>query len=275
MLCGRNGNREPDGAGWALTVVDQRYLVVNADDFGMSPGVSRGILAAHEGGIVTSSSLMVRPTAAGEAVVMSRDYPALSLGLHVDLCEWVFEEGEWKLSYEVVPLHDEAAVDDEVNRQLDRFRGLVGREPTHFDSHQHFHLQHRVRERLMELAREIGVPLRHCTPGLTYVGSFYGQTAEGEPNPDAITVGALIGVLNTLPGGIVELACHPGDAREVNTRYRNERIVEQRVLCDAAIGAAIERESISLCSFTDVRQLLTREPSQVSPQHEQEQPSRG
>jgi len=39
---------------------DRRYLIVNADDFGQSPGVNRGIIQAHEHGIVTSASLMVR-----------------------------------------------------------------------------------------------------------------------------------------------------------------------------------------------------------------------
>ena len=37
-----------------------RFLIVNADDFGRSPGVNRGVLLAHERGIVTSASLMVR-----------------------------------------------------------------------------------------------------------------------------------------------------------------------------------------------------------------------
>src|SRR5437870_3779943 len=45
-----------------------RYLIVNADDFGLSPGVNRGIIEAHEHGIVTSASLMVRWPAAGEPV---------------------------------------------------------------------------------------------------------------------------------------------------------------------------------------------------------------
>jgi len=37
-----------------------RFLIVNADDFGQSPGINRGIIKAHADGIVTSVSLMVR-----------------------------------------------------------------------------------------------------------------------------------------------------------------------------------------------------------------------
>ena len=62
-----------------------RQLIVNADDFGQSHSVNRGILAAHERGIVTSTSLMVRWPAAAKAAALGRTHPRLSLGLHVDL----------------------------------------------------------------------------------------------------------------------------------------------------------------------------------------------
>lgn len=236
----------------------ERYLVVNADDFGMSSNVSKGILSAHAMGIVTSTSLMVRPPAAAEAVELSRDYPSLGLGLHVDLCEWEFADGEWKLVYEVVPLDDTSAVVREIHRQYDRFRELVGREPTHFDSHQHFHLKDSVRPHLMELATTLGVPVRHCTPGLRYVSRFYGQSAEGVPDPSAITVDALIAVLRALPEGVSELACHPGDASDVETTYRTERSLEQDTLCSPAVRRTIEEEKILLCTFADVRDRLAQ-----------------
>jgi predicted glycoside hydrolase/deacetylase ChbG (UPF0249 family) len=247
------GGRRP------LEINDGRYLVVNADDFGMSPGVSRGILAAHASGIVTSTSLMVRPRGAAEAVELSRDYPGLGLGLHVDLCEWEFTDGEWRLVYEVVPLQNEAAVAAEIQRQYECFRDLVGEEPTHLDSHQHFHLRDSVRPHLTKLAKRIGVPVRQCTPGLQYVSRFYGQSALGAPEPEAISVDGLITVLSSLPSGISELACHPGDASDVDTRYKAERTLEQQTLCDPDVRAAIEREKITLCTFADVRNRLMLE----------------
>ena len=66
-----------------------RAVIVNADDFGLSAGVNRGIAAAFEGGIVTSASLMVRPDAAAEAASYARLHPVLGVGLHIDLGEWV------------------------------------------------------------------------------------------------------------------------------------------------------------------------------------------
>jgi chitin disaccharide deacetylase len=63
----------------------QRSLIVNADDFGQSPGVNRGTIKTCEQGIVTSASLMVRGPAAAGAYGQER--PTLSLGLHLDLGE--------------------------------------------------------------------------------------------------------------------------------------------------------------------------------------------
>src|SRR5262245_5377777 len=88
------------------STVSTKYVIVNADDFGQSHGVNRGIVHAHQYGIVTSASLMVRWPAAPEAVAYAREHQSLSLGLHVDLGEKVFRAGEWVPMYTVVPLQD-------------------------------------------------------------------------------------------------------------------------------------------------------------------------
>ena len=54
-----------------------RLLIVNADDFGQTAGVNRGVIEAHDRGIVTSASLMVRWPAAAEAASFARARPAL------------------------------------------------------------------------------------------------------------------------------------------------------------------------------------------------------
>jgi len=66
----------------------QRLLIVNADDFGLSDGVNRGIVEAHERGIVTSASLMVWHDAARAAAAYARGRPQLDVGVHLDLGEW-------------------------------------------------------------------------------------------------------------------------------------------------------------------------------------------
>lgn len=230
-------------------MVSKRYLIVNADDFGQSPGVNRGIFEAHEHGIVTSASLMVRWPAAAEAARYSREHPKLSLGLHVDLGEWVYREETWVPLYEVVPVDNIEAVKNEVARQLASFRRLVGKDPTHIDSHQHVHLREPARSVLVDVSCELQVPLRHLTPGVRYCGSFYGQTAEGDPFTEAISVDGLLKTLTTLPIGFTELGCHPGAGNDLNTMYRNERERELKTLCDSRVRATIKEEEIELRSF--------------------------
>ena len=230
----------------------KRYLIVNADDFGQSRSVNWGIIEAHEHGIVTSASLMVRWPAAAEAVVYSRQHPNLSLGLHVDLGEWAYRGGDWVLLYQVVPFNDIAAVADEVARQLAMFRRLVGKEPTHIDSHQHVHLREPLRTVLTATARDLTVPLRHCNAEICYRGDFYGQTANGAPFPDAISVDGLIKILGTLPPGCTELGCHPGVGNDLDTMYCSERVEEVKALCDPRVRTSLVAMGIELCSFQNL-----------------------
>jgi chitin disaccharide deacetylase len=227
----------------------KRYLIVNADDFGLSFGVNRGIIKAHEQGIVTSTSLMVRWPAAFEAATYGREHQSLSMGLHLDFGEWAYRDGAWLPVYEVVADHDSAAVAKEVSRQLSNFRRLVGKDPTHIDSHQHIHLRESVRPVVVEAAVSLGVPVRQCRSKVHYCGAFYGQTAEGLPFPYGISEDSLYRILAGLPPGFTELCCHPGEGVEVDTMYRSERSVEVKVLCDPRIRAAISAMGIELCSF--------------------------
>ena len=225
-----------------------RYLIVNADDFGQSFGVNRGIIEAHERGIVTSASLMVRWPAAASAADYARNH-RLGVGLHIDLGEWEYHQGAWSIRYQVVPPEDAKAVGAEVFRQVAAFHDLVGRDPTHLDSHQHAHRDEPLHSILRELADRLGVPLRSYSAHVNYCGDFYGQTSKGEPLPEAISVTGLSHVLNTLPAGFTELACHPGLDGDVKSMYRWERAEEVKALCDPRIRELIAAEKIELCSF--------------------------
>lgn len=229
----------------------EKYLIVNADDFGMSRGVNQGIIHAHEQGIVTSASLMVRSSSAPEAASYGREHLRLSVGLHVDLGEWIFAGSEWKPVYQVVPLDNEEVINAEVARQIRLFRDLMGRNPTHLDSHQHVHRAETVRSVLVQQARELGVVLRGENPDVRYCGDFYGQADKGHPYVEAISVEALLKILAGLPAGFTEMGCHPGDGTELNSAYRSERNIECQTLCDPRVIAAIAEKEIVLCSFSD------------------------
>lgn len=229
-----------------------KRLIVNADDFGLSAGVNRGIIRAHEQGIVTSTSLMVRGVACTEAAEYARAHPKLCVGLHLDLCEWVFRKGEWEPTYEVVPTNDRRAVADEVARQLETFTSMVGHQPTHLDSHQHVHRSEPVLSILAGHARVMGIVLRSFDPRVRYCGDFYGQSDKGDPYPQGISAEILLEILGTLPAGITELGCHPGLDGGLQSVYRDERLVECETLCDHRVRAALAERDIELCSFSDL-----------------------
>lgn len=230
-----------------------RLLIVNADDFGQSPGVNSGMIKAHERGIVTSASLMVRWPAADEAAAYGRDTRGLSIGLHVDLGEWAYRKEQWTPVYEVASLEDANAVNAEVQNQLRAFRKLLGRDPTHLDSHQHVHCREpSVKAALLQLSRRLRIPLRRYTHSVRYCGDFYGQADTGLPMPHLIDAESLIGILNRLPAGITELGCHPAEWIDVETMYGKERQKELEVLCDPRVQDAITNEGILLRSFADV-----------------------
>ena len=230
----------------------ERYLIVNADDFGLSEGVNRGIVRAHEGGIVTSASLMVRQPGALGAAAYARRSARLSVGLHLDLGEWVYRGGRWEARYEVVPAGDAAAVAAEVARQAESFARLVGREPTHLDSHQHAHRSEPVLSAARALGDRLGVPLRHVTPAVRYCGEFYGQSGKGEPVHDAISPRALARVIAELPEGVTELACHPGEDEGLESVYAEERTMEVAALCDPGVRERVKRAGVKLVSFQDL-----------------------
>jgi chitin disaccharide deacetylase len=230
----------------------KRYLIVNADDFGQSHGVNQGIIEAFENGIVTSTSLMVRWPAAVEAAAYARAHAKLSVGLHVDLGEWAYENETWFPLYEVVPVDDHVAVAAEVAQQLERFRELLGRNPTHLDSHQHAHCKEPVHSVLKQLSQELHVPLRHYNSRVRYCGDFYGQSAKGWPYPEGISVNGLLDILTNLPAGATELGCHPGWTEDLGSMYRVERTDEIKTLCDAHVRSFMAEAEIKLCSFHDM-----------------------
>ena len=225
-----------------------RQLIVNADDFGLSHGVNQGVAIAHNRGVVTSASLMVRRPAAEEAAVLAHSMPELSVGLHVDLSEWTYRDGDWVRVYTFVG-DDSSEIALESRRQLVVFRSLVGRDPSHLDSHQHVHRSEPVRSVLVDLAAELGVPLRHFTPGIEYRGEYHGQTRTGELLPTALTVEALAVVLRSLVPGTSEIGCHPAFEVDFDSAYGVERLVELDVLCSSEIRKVLEVQDIRLVSF--------------------------
>ena len=231
---------------------NERSVIVNADDFGRSHGINRGVVAAHEHGIVTSTSLMVCWPASRDAAWYARDLPRLDIGLHLDLAEWVYESGTWRPCYERVDLSVAQAVRDEAWWQIDRFDQLVGSLPSHIDSHQHVHLSEPARSVVLDIGTELGTVVRGEHPAIAHRGDFYGQSGTGVPNPGALGPEALIRLIDSLRSGITEIGCHPAEGDESGSVYSHERDVERQTLCDPAVREELDRRGIILTSFREV-----------------------
>ncbi|HKO38109.1 MAG TPA: ChbG/HpnK family deacetylase [Solirubrobacterales bacterium] len=226
---------------------DARYLVVNADDLGLSDAVNAGIFQAHADGIVTSASLMVRQGAAAAAAEEAAAHPELAIGLHLDLGQWDYESGEWVQTYLRCDTDDRDAVEAECHAQLERFRALLGRDPTHLDSHQHVHEAEPVAGVAEEIAAELGVPLRNRA--VRYEGGFYGQSGKGEPFPEGITPERLAELIEELPPGWTEIGCHPAAGPVPTSSYDAERQIELETLRAPGVKNLLNVTGVRLCNF--------------------------
>ena len=245
-----------------------KRLIVNADDFGRTAGINRGVVEAHERGIVTSATLMVNYPAAEEAAAIARDNPGLGIGLHVQLTggpsalpaerlqSMVDASGRLPSKPEGLVGPDPGEVLAEARAQLARFQAILGRLPTHFDSHHHSHRTPAVLEAVVTLGRETGRPVRNASPEMAarlgregikttdrFVEDFFGDDA---------TLDGLLGILHRLQPGATELMCHPAvvdDELRAGSGYAEPRTRELAVLTREEAKQALREEGIELVHF--------------------------
>ena len=242
-----------------------RTLIVNADDFGLTRGVSAGILAAHRHGIVTSTTVLVTVEVDRQQLAEARDR-GLGLGLHMNLTlgkpltrprSLVDRSGAFvRDPRRAAAGADAREVRAEAEAQIERFEKLVGRRPTHIDTHHHVGLHTPVRDVVLDVARQLGVAVRSQdaaartrarSAGLRTTDHFF-----GESGPDAYWSAArTLAHLRALPPGVSEFMCHPGrfDGNLAYSRYGRQREVEMTGLGTAAARGAAAALGIELRHF--------------------------
>jgi hopanoid biosynthesis associated protein HpnK len=153
-----------------------RRLIVNADDFGLTAGVNRGILEAHATGIVTSTTLMANSAAFDDAVQLARLNSKLSVGCHL-----VLVDGSPLLGADTVPSLmdpgnpsyfrqnitsfalralsgrlDADEIETEATAQIRKLQS-AGIPVSHIDTHKHTHMFPQVLRPLLRAAKACGV----------------------------------------------------------------------------------------------------------------------
>jgi hopanoid biosynthesis associated protein HpnK len=150
-----------------------RALIVNADDFGLTPGVNAGILDAHLQGILTSASLFARAPATDEAIEIARRTPTLGVGCHLTLVDGhptlpaadvptLAPDGHFRptwLAFIRAAMTGRVAsteIERELEAQVDCIRSN-GIRVTHLDAHKHVHTYPPVFAIIARLARRFGI----------------------------------------------------------------------------------------------------------------------
>lgn len=191
-----------------------KYLIINADDFGNSSSINKGIIGGMDKGVITSTSLMVSRKYAHE-VEQIKDRSNISIGLHFEL-----------------PKDKNSSVVEELYRQINLFKELVGRNPDHLDAHK---IRPKNIEGLHQTLQEYSIknktPIRDWGHA-NFIDEFFGLSLEGKGpiNLDKITPQALITTLiKNLEEGYNELMCHAGhvdDEVRATSGYNDPREVE-------------------------------------------------
>ncbi|MGE0867322.1 MAG: carbohydrate deacetylase [Kofleriaceae bacterium] len=241
-----------------------RTLIVNADDLGYDPAVTRGILEGMDRGIVSSATFMVNTPFSVEAAAVSK---GRALGLHLNLARWATLSGRIPAQLlaggELIEANagqlPADAVEAETLAQLDRFRELLGQDASHIDVHKHLHTHANVLEGLCAAARARRLPVRSINAQMrsalrerkVATNDHFIGGADG----DAYwTVAQLEAELGQLEDGVTELMCHPGYApTHVKSGYSVQREVELATLTHPNAKAMVTRAGATLATFAAVR----------------------
>jgi predicted glycoside hydrolase/deacetylase ChbG (UPF0249 family) len=267
-----------------------RRLVVNADDFGFTHDVNRGIVEAHTRGILTATTLMANGSAFDDAVRLAREHPALDVGCHLVLVQGPSLAHRGR----ILPRTLTELVQALVTRQLDPWEELKpqverilgsGLRPLHMDTHKHTHLWPPVLDVVVRLSAEFGIPWVRRPFDLPIVaggvpwskraisaaagslrGRFHRKLAEhgcrttdyfaGFQITGRFRSAELAALVRALPAGVTEFMCHPGcctdELRSASTRLKESREAELQALISPEVRAAAEENGIRLVGYRDL-----------------------
>ncbi len=266
-----------------------KYLIVTADDLGLTKSVNEGIAKACREGIVSSVSVIPTGEAFGDAIRIVKDLGLKEIGAHLSLTETkpVLNSSKFFKNHNqfffdaFFKKADQGGVYKELKAQIELLSN-AGAKITHINSHGHIHIIPKVLDIFIALAKEFNIPAiryprsdRPAKPfavndiykkvilsyfsgktgdafkssGLLYTDHFLGLLDAGKLKEDI-----LIEMLGGLKNGVTELVCHPGFlSPEVIDSYRWHLGAEAELfaLTDKRIKNFINSNGIKLISYED------------------------
>lgn len=245
-----------------------RLLIVNADDFGLTAGVNRGVIEGHVRGIVTSASMLANMPGFQNAAALAREHRGLAVGLHLNLTYGrplspsalmsglIDPDGFFHGDPErILATAEPAAVQAEFWAQARRFLA-AGLRPSHLDTHHHLHRSGRILDLVAQLAKTLDVPVRcldapmmraRGLPTLARYRPFRGGRRGAE---------RLLALLASLPEGATEISCHPGynDAElEKLSALNRRREWDLAAVTDPRVVSSVRDQGIVLTNCPALR----------------------
>ena len=269
-----------------------KRLVVNADDFGFTRDVNRGIVKAHTSGILTATTLMANGEAFADAVTLGRENPSLDIGCHLVLIgghslvdrdrrfpATVGEMAQAVLLGRLRPY-------DEFRAQIEKIlaTGIV---PTHLDTHKHTHLLPKVLDAVARLSQEFSIrwvrrpfdfPMNTSSPGIPALKRMTSRSLQvvrrrfhrvleqhgcrttdhfaGFQITGRFRAQELQSLFRELPEGSTEFMCHPGfctaELASAPTRLKESRERELSALIDPGVRLALGELGIAIVNYRDL-----------------------
>jgi len=243
-----------------------RFLIINADDLGISPEVNRGIFIAHEKGVVTDSSLLIKGFYAQQAMEMIKKTPSFQVGLHVDLdplLGWESPGIERLPRQKLLAMMNEpdftGRVKKEINNQMTAFlkEGLI---PSHIDTHHHVHGFPQIFEHLIEAMDRHGIKaIRFSKKGYSLLGredipitpahtQWMEDTLRKKKilHPHHLIDPIVSFSLKEIPAGVSELMVHPSMGGDKWRQRDFEMLVDPRFM------SMVKDEGIQLIGFAEL-----------------------
>jgi predicted glycoside hydrolase/deacetylase ChbG (UPF0249 family) len=227
-----------------------KKLIVNADDFGFRDGINKGIVYAHQNGVVTSASLFLEKEGTDEAVRLARELPSLGLGPHIDLDKFFSIDHHLGVIVDLInPRPDGGAIRGEIRRQLDKFYSF-GFKPDHIDSHHHAHLHPEIFPIFSEVAKECKIPV------VRFFSKFYSDKNTFESMKKLLLEKGFVYFDHFIEGWywgnidesyeIAELMTHPG----YGELWREAELAH---CCQPQLKQYLIDQKIDLLRFSDVK----------------------
>ena len=239
-----------------------RLLIVNADDFGMSPEINEGIILGFQCGVITEASLMAKAPFAQEAAREALEQ-GIEVGIHIDLDRllgWYSPGGEHLSRDELMAMLGRRefleALSLEIEEQIEHFLSF-GLSPSHINTHHHVHGFLPIFRLIVEAAERFGIrAMRFSRSGyrlpsrqdIPFSPAAYQEMEEELRRKGMVFAEQMIEGIEEFMGqgikGITELVLHPAKGGE---EWR-ERELEG--ILSLSFREKLQKEGIVLTTFS-------------------------